>query len=247
MNSTKTKKTKPGYEIGGVTFDAMAYTEPFPHMIINNLYNEEELKLIWEELNFFTKPGKLLEAKDYGGVVDRTNARAVILDEVFAGHRKMSNILGVTRKLFTSSILEQFGEIHDCCYIAQQCNHDITKLRYYHNDDYYEPHTDRVFQFLGFSYFYKEPKKFDGGELLFPKYDYTVPCDNNSIIIMPGWVEHAVSKVSIEDSEYFDGWGRYAITHFFGNKDKSGQKQVLKNTNAKTEIVPPINQGPVGL
>ena len=80
-------------------FEATAYTEPFPHMIINNLYNEEELKLIWEELNFFTKPGKLLEAKDYGGVVDRTNARAVVLDDIFSNHRQMSNILTVNRKL----------------------------------------------------------------------------------------------------------------------------------------------------
>ena len=203
-----------------------AYPEPFPHMIINNLYNEEELELIWEELKFFTKPGKLLEAKDYGGVVERTNARAVVLDEVFARHRQMSNILTVSRKLFNSTILQKFGEIHDCCYIAQQCNWDIVKLRYYHNDDYYEPHTDRCMQFLGFSYFYKEPKKFEGGELLFPKYEYKVPCDNNSIIIMPGWVQHAVSKVSIEDSEYFDGWGRYYVTHFFGSKDK---KEVQKS------------------
>ena len=199
---------------------AMACVEPFPHMIINNLYNEKELELIWEELNFFTKPGKLLEAKDYGGVVGYTPARAVVLDNIFATHRQMSNILTVSRKLFNSTILQKFGEIHDCCYIAQQCNWDVVKLRYYHNDDYYEPHTDRCMQFLGFSYFYKEPKKFEGGELLFPKYDYTVSCENNSIIIMPGWVEHAVSKVSIEDSEYFDGWGRYAITHFFGNKSK---------------------------
>jgi len=32
--------------------NGIACEEPFPHMIINNLYNEEELKLIWEELNF---------------------------------------------------------------------------------------------------------------------------------------------------------------------------------------------------
>ena len=199
-----------------------AYPEPFPHMIINNLYNEEELELIWEELKFFTKPGKLLEAKDYGGVIGYTPARAVILDEVFNNYRQISNILEVSRKLFSSTILKEFGKIHDCCSIAQNCNWDIVKLRYYHNDDYYDAHTDRPFQFLAFSYFYKEPKKFEGGELLFPKYDYKVPCDNNSIIIMPGWVEHAVSKVSIEDSEYFDGWGRYAITHFFGCRDKKG-------------------------
>ena len=203
----------------------ISYEEPFPHLIVKNFYNEQELELVWEELKFFTKPGKLLEAKDYGGIPDRTNSLAVHLDSVFVNHRQMSNILTVNRKLFKSDILYEFGKIHDCCYIAQQCNWDIVKLRYYHNDDYYEPHTDRSMQFLGFSYFYKEPKKFEGGELLFPKYEYTVPCDNNSIIIMPGWVEHAVSKVSIEESDYYDGWGRYAITSFFGNIDKSREKQ----------------------
>ena len=203
----------------------ISYEEPFPHLIVKNFYNEQELELVWEELKFFTKPGKLLEAKDYGGIPDRTNSLAVHLDSVFVNHRQMSNILTVNRKLFKSDILYEFGKIHDCCSIAKDCNNDITKLRYYHNDNYYEPHTDRTMQFLGFSYFYKEPKKFEGGELLFPKYEYTVPCDNNSIIIMPGWVEHAVSKVSIEESDYYDGWGRYAITSFFGTIDKSGEKQ----------------------
>ena len=72
--------------------------------------------------------------------------------------------------------------------------------------------------FLAFSYFYKEPKKFSGGELIFPKYDYQLTCKNNSIILFPGWVEHAVNEVKIENSDYYDGWGRYSITSFFGNK-----------------------------
>ena len=41
------------------------------------------------------------------------------------------------------------------------------------------------------------------------------------MIIFPGWVEHGVREISIKDSDYFDGWGRYAITSFFGYKDKS--------------------------
>ena len=63
--------------------------------------------------------------------------------------------------------------------------------------------------------FYKEPKKFEGGELYFPDYDYEVPCTNNSTIILPGWVKHGVKKVSIKDSDYYDGWGRYCISSFF--------------------------------
>ena len=202
------------------TLEGVAFDQPFPHLIIKNFYNPEELELIWEELKFYTKPGKLFEAKDFGGVVDKTNSHAIILDEIYKKNRKLSNILTVNRKLFTSETLDLFAEIHDCCCIANQSNTDITKVRYYHNDEYYDPHTDKPFHFLAFSYFHKQPKKFSGGELIFPKYDYYYPCDDNSMIIFPGWVEHGVSKVKIDDSEYYDGHGRYAITSFFGSKSR---------------------------
>ena len=79
------------------------FKEPFPHIIVDNFYDEEELQLIWEELNFYTKPGKLVEAKDYGGVIGFTSAKALILDEIYQDHSKnggknwrtMSNILKV--------------------------------------------------------------------------------------------------------------------------------------------------------
>jgi hypothetical protein len=205
------------------------YQTPFPHAIVDNFYNEEELELIWEELKFYTKPGKLLDAKDYGGVDGYTSAKAILLDSLYQNRtgngglnwRTMSNILTTNRKLFTSGVLDAFAEVDDCCCLANQTNNDITKVRYYHNGDAYDPHTDKGFQFLAFSYFYKEPKKFEGGQLYFPKYDYEIPCDNNSVIIFPGWVEHGVREISIKDSDYFDGYGRYAITSFFGCKPKS--------------------------
>ena len=203
------------------TLDTFLLKDPFPHMIVENFYNDDELKLIWEELDFYTKDGKLFDAEEFGGIVNKTNSKAIWLDKVFSKkYRNLSNILKVNRKLFDSAILDAFSSIHDCCSIAKFCNHDTTKVRYYHDGNYYEPHTDKTVQFLGFSYFYREPKKFEGGELMFPKYDYTFDCPNNSLIMMPGWVEHGVSKVSIKDSDYFDGYGRYAITSFFGNKDK---------------------------
>ena len=203
------------------TLEGIAFDKPFPHLIIENFYNKEELKLVWEEFKFLTKPNKLLEAKDYGGVVTHTNSHALILDEVYGKrYRKLSNILTVNRKLFTSDILDLFAEIEDCCSIAKDCNYDVTKVRYYHDGEYYKPHTDRAFHFLAFSYFNKEPKKFSGGELYFPKYKYKYGCENNSMIIFPGWVEHGVNEVKIEDSDYYDGYGRYSITSFFGNKSK---------------------------
>jgi len=203
------------------TLDTFLLKDPFPHMIVENFYNDDELKLIWEELDFYTKDGKLFDAEEFGGIVNKTNSKAIWLDKVFSKkYRNLSNILKVNRKLFDSAILDAFSSIHDCCSIAKFCNHDTTKVRYYHDGNYYEPHTDKTVQFLGFSYFYREPKKFEGGELMFPKYDYTFDCPNNSLIMMPGWVEHGVSKISIKNSDYFDGYGRYAVTSFFSNKDK---------------------------
>jgi len=200
---------------------ADSYLEPFPHIIFHNFYNEEELELIWEELNFYTKPGKLVETKDYGGVVGYTNAKALWLDKLYGTkYRDVSNILQVNRKVFEKEILESFSNVHACCSIAATCNHDSTKVRYYHDGDKYDPHVDSTIQFLGFSYFYREPKRFEGGELFFPDYDYTYSCDNNSLIMMPGWVRHGVTEIKIKDSDYFQGFGRYAITSFFSNKEK---------------------------
>jgi len=206
------------------TINVEARYNPFPHLIIRNFYNQEELTLIWEELNFYTKPGKLLGPKDYYGVVDYTNAKALILDEIYVDHserdlpnyRNISNILTVNRKVFDPDILSILENLHPCCTQVSKTKWDFTKVRYYHNDEYYDPHTDISMNFLAFSYFHKKPKKYSGGELYFPEYDYEFDCDDNSIIIFPGWVEHGVKKVSITDSNYFDGFGRYAITSFFG-------------------------------
>ena len=209
--------------------EAELYCEPFPLMVINNFYNQQELDLIWKELDFYTAPNKLFNAENYGGVVGYTNAKAIVLDDLYKNYennekgvnfRNISNILTVNRKLFESGVLDTFSSLHGCVSIANKTNHDITKVRYYHDGQYYDPHTDKSTMFLAFSYFYKEPKKFVGGDLEFPKYDFKLPCDNNSMVIFPGWVEHGVRKVKIKNSDYYDGWGRYAITSFFGCKDK---------------------------
>ena len=65
------------------TLKGSAFKKPFPHLIFDNFYNQEELDLIWEELNFYTKPNKLFEAKDFGGLVDKTNSHAIILDSLY--------------------------------------------------------------------------------------------------------------------------------------------------------------------
>ena len=93
---------------------ADAHLEPFPHLIFNNFYDDNELSLIWEELNFYTKPDKLFDGEGFGAAKNIegefiTNSKAIALDSVYTGdNRKISNILNVSRKVFDSQILEPF-------------------------------------------------------------------------------------------------------------------------------------------
>ena len=81
-----------------------ALKDPFPHLIVENMYNEKELELIWEELYFLTKPNKLLTTDKFGAAYDGvgnyvTKSHAVELDTIYL-NRNISNIISLNRKLF---------------------------------------------------------------------------------------------------------------------------------------------------
>ena len=189
--------------------------EPFPHLIVENMYTEEELKLIWEELEFLNKPEKLQDPENYGASKTEekynTNAKAIVLDWAYS-NRNTSNILKINRKLFNYSKI--YSELSPYHIKFLYCNWDITKIRYYHDKEFYLPHCDAKFDTLACTYFYKEPKKFNGGELFFPEYEYTVECKNNSCIIFPSYFMHGVSEVKISDQNYYSGFGRYCMIQF---------------------------------
>jgi len=190
-----------------------ALKDPFPHAIIKNVYEENELELIWDELKFFTRPGKLLPPEGYGGIVSKTDASAVILDEVF-NKRNNSNIMSLESKILNSDAVQKLSETHESCRYFCTNASLTTKLRYYHDGESYDTHADYSFSYIFFTYFHKTPKKYKGGELIFEEHDYSYSCDNNSTIIIPGYIPHGVNEVSIKDSDYYDGYGRYCVTMF---------------------------------
>lgn len=191
--------------------------EPFPHLIVENMYNQEELDLIWEELNFLSKPHKF-EHNDPGTDVDeqtkipKSKSKSIVLDLLY-NDRSTSNILNVNRKLFDGGYLQIFSQINAQCKSILQQNQDITKIRYYENEDEYLPHVD-IYNYTTITFFYKKPKMFNGGELFFPEYDYTFNCENNSLILFPSCILHAAKKITLNDNSYFSGNGRYSMMQF---------------------------------
>jgi hypothetical protein len=86
-------------------------------------------------------------------------------------------------------------------------------MRYYENDSDYLPHRDDS-NYTAITFFYKEPKSFEGGELFFPEFDYTFECKNNHVILFPGYVLHGVKKIQMKNNTFCSGMGRYSMAQF---------------------------------
>ena len=85
---------------------------------------------------------------------------------------------------------------------------------YYDDAQEYKPHHDDP-QFTILIWFYKEPKKFTGGDFIFTQPNVNVKCKHNRMVLFPSYYLHQVTPV-LMDKEYRNkGLGRFTITHFY--------------------------------
>ena len=189
------------------------HLEPFHYICVEDLYSEEELDLIWEEFNFINKPGKLLSPENTGaatnpdGSVMKRN-EAIFLDLFYKEYRQMSNILKVNRKLFSSGILDRR---ESWFFNKKTIQRDFTLVSYYEDGGNYRSHSDDA-NLTALSWFFKEPKKFKGGDLSFSDFSLTIPLKNNFMVVFPSQVFHEVSEIQAEN--LVRGEGRYCIAQF---------------------------------
>lgn len=191
--------------------------KPFPFMEIRNLYNEDELKLIWQELEFLNcldklePPEKTGSAKDAETEILLKRNTGLFLDEIYY-KRNISNILTLNSKLFSKEILTPFSEISFGYETIKKTNCDRTLISYYENGGYYKPHEDKSI-FTAVTWFFKEPKAFTGGDFYFTDYNIKVEIENNMSVLFPSFVKHAVDKIILPNQNLV-GYGRYSMTQF---------------------------------
>jgi hypothetical protein len=183
-------------------------SEPFPHIIIHDFYNYEELDLIWEEFKFLNKPGKMDPPELTGDPLASPNKRSIFLDFAYAD-RKYSNILSVNRKIF--NVVDKFDQNLIYRYL-ELCDHDHTMISYYEDGAYYAKHHD-IYVISSITVFWEEPKMFSGGDLYFSEFEYTPKMNNNTMVIFPSFYIHEVTPVKLEDCN--EKRGRYSINQFY--------------------------------
>ena len=191
--------------------------EPFPHAIIEEFYTEQELALIFRELEFLTTPQKMTKrpstATNSNGA-PLSESVGVNLDEIYP-KREISDILTINRKMFGANLLGAFASLHPLMTGILRCNRDATLIRYYENNQKYDGHFDTP-RFTIASYFYKEPKAFDGGDLHFDDFNYTIPIKNNMVVVFMGSaLKHSSTEVTMKTGfPEFSGMGKYSMMQF---------------------------------
>lgn len=191
-----------------------ANANPFPHLIVDSVYDQNQLNLIWRETEFLYDklggPEATNAAAREDGFTRKKSGSGLFLD-TFYKENSHSDIFNITRFPYLS---EQIGNAVSSLglyfKLYNKANWDSTLVQYYGDGDYYEPHNDESLFSLIYTY-YKTPKQFEGGDLEFEEYDYYVPCENNQLIIFPSCINHAVSTVKYQENK--DMYGRFSIAN----------------------------------
>jgi predicted 2-oxoglutarate/Fe(II)-dependent dioxygenase YbiX len=188
--------------------------DPFPFLEIENMYSEKELKLIWQELEFLNQFDKLEKPKETGNNEESKNNSGLFLDNLYKS-RNISNILTVNKNLKDLYILEAFSSLCPSYDDIMHTVDDSTLISYYDNGGYYRPHEDYSL-YTAITWFFKEPKKFSGGNFYFSDYNYRIELKNNKTILFPSKITHSVNKIKMNNkSDIGCGYGRYAMSRFF--------------------------------
>ncbi len=208
--------------------DIQYINEGFPLAIVDNYYTPEELSLVWEELDFLTYKDKL-DPPDLTGTaqIDGKNAKqnsGLFLDSLYA-KRELSNIMTVN----SESIMRNWNEImvashNEKDWFFREISREWLKsntmlMSYYEDEDYYETHKDAAVITV-LHWLYREPKRFKGGDLIFPDYKddngnpMGVEVVNNRTILFPSCISHQVIPIIMEEKYKNQKLGRYCITQF---------------------------------
>ena len=196
------------------------HEERIPFVVIDGFYDEDEQSEILVELDYLCTERRLIPPfKDKSGArYENRNVKNVgcLYLEDFYAKRRHSNILTITDRLFSDGY--SMIDNHPHWYFdLDSINHHNTHILYYEDTNEYPAHKDTC-RFTAVTYFYREPKKFEGGDLQFTDYQIQVECVNNRIIVFPSMLNHRSTPVRMLENDTQIKNGKFCITHFLNYK-----------------------------
>lgn len=192
-------------------------------LIIDDFYTLDEQRAIWQELDYYYQQ-QLFSNDDFAGSKYGTathNGKSlaqlnrIYLEELYQPeHRSKSNILNIYKKIASKEVVERYKRVTPAAKQFEITDNDCSVISYYDNGDKYDQHFD-AFMHTAIIWFFKEPKKFEGGDLRLTELNETIECLHNRLIIFPSYYSHVVDELKLDEQYRNKGLGRFSITHFY--------------------------------
>lgn len=194
--------------------------DKFSFIIFENVYDQESLDLIWQEADFLCHSHKLQNPETTGSALDEYGRpkklnKGIWLSNLY--NSDVSNYLKLYRNIVNvmNDNREEFVKNDINLKLFFHCNSDGTLLSYYENGDYYDSHHDISCYTLVY-WLFKEPKRFQGGDLIFTEIDSRISVKNNMAVLFPSWIDHKVEEIVMPGNiKKFKSNGRFCFTTFF--------------------------------
>jgi predicted 2-oxoglutarate/Fe(II)-dependent dioxygenase YbiX len=190
-----------------------------PFLIIRDMYSENELRMIKQEIDFLHSAGCLNSNQNEIGSArnpdgtSQKKAKGVWLDSLYL-NRKTSMILTLNRAIMDKpEIVQSFMNLAPYYRSYRFTNADTSLLNYYENTDKYDAHLDFA-MYSAITWFFNKPKKFKGGNLIFPELNREVHIEDNMAVIFPSSVVHKVEEIQMNDVDSNGRNGRYSLAQF---------------------------------
>jgi Rps23 Pro-64 3,4-dihydroxylase Tpa1-like proline 4-hydroxylase len=196
----------------------------FPHLIIDDFFTVEELKILWKEIFYLYDNGKFFKSSidkksGHNGTEPlalnrRCYPNLVLNDDQINSSLLFNSIVKVQDKNFHKEVEKTFKNSPYALYKTfLGLNRSNLVLNYYEESEQYKEHFDQ-FQFSMITWLFKEPKNFEGGDFIFTKNNTKIEIINNRCILFPGFYYHKVEPVKMINKNIEAG-GRFSINRFF--------------------------------
>lgn len=195
----------------------------FPILIIDNYYTKQEENFVWNELNFLLSDDKKnLHRSEKGKDVARDekgNAKGTsyrfYMDNIYTPeYRHTSPILRLLKKVQTLDFHKIIEKLVPYGRLFSQTNSDSTLVTYYEDNDKYDTHID-TFMFTQCTYFVREPRIFEGGDLVFKDIETKVNLKQNRSVFFPSCFYHQSTPINFKRNIDSIGFGKFTISHFY--------------------------------
>jgi Rps23 Pro-64 3,4-dihydroxylase Tpa1-like proline 4-hydroxylase len=188
----------------------------FDSYVVDNFFTEEELAAVWEDLDYFLANGCFTGNHEaHGACTYKESGKPLTNKQGFFPQEYVPitemKCYSACCKIFQNDTVEFSKKSFANRSILATTEHNML-FSLYLNGGEYKKHYDYSVSTVLF-WLNKEPKKFTGGDLILHDIDKKIDYANNRMVIIPGWCEHEVTPVVMDEDEDPTN-GRFCISMF---------------------------------